>query len=149
MMNFDACSSRIAGVGRQQETIMPKDTAPNFEVPAEMRAFAEQSVEQAKLAFDKFMSAANDALHTMEGQAKTAQAGAKDVRSKAMSYAEDNVNSAFEFAQRVVRAKDVNDLMQIQAEFVKEQMQTMSDQAKAIGETATKHAMSAGKSASS
>jgi phasin len=148
MMKIDACVSGIAGVGRQQETIMPKDTAPNFEVPTEMRAFAEQSVEQAKLAFDKFMSAAHDALHTMEGQAKTAQAGAKDVRSKAMSYAEDNVNSAFEFAQRVVRAKDVNDLMQIQAEFVKEQMQTMSDQAKAIGETATKHAMSAGKSTS-
>ena len=33
-----------------------------FEIPAEMRAFAERSFEQAKLAFDKFMEAAQSLL---------------------------------------------------------------------------------------
>jgi phasin len=131
-------------IGKEEMT-MAKETTPPFEVPAEMRAFAEQSVEQAKVAFDKFISAANDAVNTLEGRAKTAQAGAKDVSEKAMSYAEENVSNAFAFAQKVVRARDMNDLMQLQAEFVKTQMQVLSEQAKDLGETASKHAMSAAK----
>jgi phasin len=124
---------------------MAKETTPPFEVPTEMRAFAEQSVEQAKVAFDKFISAAHDAVNTFEGRAKTAQAGAKDVSEKAMAYAEENVSNAFAFAQKVVRARDMNDLMQLQAEFVKTQMQVLSEQAKDLGQTASKHAMGAAK----
>lgn len=124
---------------------MAKDTTAQFEIPAEMRALAEQSVEQARVAFDKFISAAHNAVNTFEGQAKTAQAGAKDVSEKAMTYAEENVNNAFAFAQKLVRAKDISDLMQLQADFVKTQMQILSEQAKELGETATKHAMGAGK----
>jgi phasin len=125
--------------------IMAKETMPPFEIPTEMRAFAEQSVEQAKLAFDKFIAAAHDAVNTFEGRAKTAQAGAKDVSEQAMAYAEENVSNAFAFAQKVVRAKDVNELMQLQSEFIKVQMQTLSEQAKELGQTATKHAMGAAK----
>jgi phasin len=124
---------------------MAKDKSPPFEIPAEMRALAEQSLEQARLAFDKFSAAAHEAVNTLEGRAKTAQAGAKDVGEKAMSYAEENVSNAFAFAQKIVQAKDVNDLMQLQAEFVKTQMHTLSEQAKALGQTATKHAMDAAK----
>jgi len=120
---------------------MAKDTTPPFEIPNEMRVFAEQSVEQAKLAFEKFISAAHDTVNTLEGRAKSAQAGAKDVREKAMAYAEENVGNAFAFAQRVVQAKDVNDLMKLQADYIKAQMETLSAQAKELGETATKHAM--------
>lgn len=118
---------------------MAKDTTPQFEIPAEMRALAEQSVEQARLAFDKFISAAHDAVNTFEGGAKTARAGAKDVGEKAMAYAEENVNNAFAFAQKLVRAKDISDLMRLQADFVRTQMQNLSEQAKELGETATKH----------
>jgi phasin len=122
---------------------MAKDTS-QFEIPAEMRALAEQSVEQARVAFDKFISAAHNAVNTFEGRAKTAQAGAKDVSEKAMAYAEENVNNAFAFAQKLVRAKDIGDVMQLQAEFVTTQMQTLSEQAKELGETATKHATGTG-----
>jgi len=120
---------------------MAKDQTPPFEIPAEMRVFAEQSVEQAKLAFEKFITAAHDTVNTLEGRAKSAQAGAKDVREKAMAYAEENVGNAFAFAQRVVQAKDVNDLMKLQADYIKTQMQVLTEQAKDLGETATKHAM--------
>ncbi|HEY6831776.1 MAG TPA: phasin, partial [Pseudolabrys sp.] len=43
---------------------------PGFDVPAEMRAFAEKSMEQAKTAFDTFMSAAQHTVSTAETQAK-------------------------------------------------------------------------------
>jgi phasin len=123
---------------------LAKDTS-HFEIPPEMRALAEQSVEQARLAFDKFICAAHDAVNTFEGRAKTAQAGARDVSEKAMAYAEENVNNAFAFAQKLVRAKDISDIMQLQADFVASQMHTLSEQAKELGETATKHAMGSGR----
>ena len=82
-----------------------------FDVPPEMRAFAEKSVEQARQAFDGFISAAHHAVNTLEGQAQTARQGAKDVTDKAMTFAEQNVASSFEFAQQLVRAKDIQDVM--------------------------------------
>ena len=72
-----------------------------FEIPPEMRAFAEKSVEQAKQAFDGFISAAHDAVTTFEGHAESARKGAKHVTEKAMNFAEQNVASSFEFAQKL------------------------------------------------
>src|SRR6266567_1485583 len=86
---------------------MPQDALPPFAIPSEMRAMAEQSVEQARTTFNTFINAAHEAFSQFEGQAKAAQAGARSVSDKAMSYAEHNVAAAFDFAQKVVRAKSV------------------------------------------
>jgi hypothetical protein len=57
--------------------------APNqFEIPHDMRAFAEKSVEQAKQAFDGFISAAHQAASAFEGQAETARQGARHVAER-------------------------------------------------------------------
>jgi hypothetical protein len=53
-----------------------------------------------------------------------------------MAYAERNVAASFDFAQRLARAKDLQDMAQIQQEFVKAQMQTLSEQAKEPGQGA-------------
>ena len=124
---------------------MVTDPMSNFEIPNEMRHMAEQSVEQAKKAFDGFMTAARQAVATFEGQATAAQVSAKDTGKKAMSFAEQNVATSFEFAQKLVRAKDVQDMLRLQGEFVQAQMQALSEQAKELGETASKVAMVATK----
>ena len=114
-----------------------------FEIPPEMRAFAEKSVEQAKQAFDGFISAAHHAVNTIEGQAQTARQGAKDVAEKAITFAEQNVASSFEFAQQLVRAKDIQDVMKLQADYIKRQMQAFNEQAKELGESTSKAAKEA------
>jgi phasin len=114
-----------------------------FDVPPEMRALAEKSVEQARQAFDGFISAVHHAVNTLEGQAQTARQGAKDVTGKAMTFAEQNVASSFEFAQQLVRAKDIQDVMKLQADYIKQQMQAFSEQAKELGEGTTKAAKEA------
>ena len=53
-----------------------------------------------------------------------------------MSFAEKNVSRTFEFAQKLVRARDTEEVMRLQAEFVKEQMQAMAEQAQEFGQTA-------------
>lgn len=105
---------------------------PNFDIPPEMRAFAEKSVEQARQAFDTFMSAAQHAVSTAENQAATARAGAKEVGELAMSFAERNIVSAFDFAQKLLRAKDPKDVMGLHADYVKSQMNVLADQAKQL-----------------
>src|SRR6184192_3761353 len=51
---------------------MTMAASDRFEVPAEMRALAEKSVEQARQAFDGFISAAHQAVSAFEGHAETA-----------------------------------------------------------------------------
>src|SRR5215813_2544818 len=108
----------------QQEAGMAKEATGHFEIPREMRAFAEQSVEQARKAFDGFMTAA--------------QNGAKDVRQKAMGFAEKNVAMSFEFAQKLVHARDIEEVTRLQTEFVQRQMQALAEQAQELAQTATR-----------
>ena len=117
----------------------------NFDVPAQMRQMAEQSLEQARKAMDGFLGAAQKAVATAETQAAVAQSGAKEVGTKAVGFAEQNIASSFEYAQRLVRAKDVQELMAIQQEYLQTQMKAMSEQAKDLGATASKATMDSAK----
>jgi len=114
--------------------------AEPFQIPPEMRAFAEKSVEQARQAFDGFMTAAHRTVTTMEGQAEAARKGAKDISDRAIDFAEQNIASSFEFAQKLVRAKDVKEMLELQGTYVKTQMQVLAEQARELGETSSKMA---------
>jgi phasin len=120
---------------------MLKDPMANFEIPTEMRNLAAQSVEQAKKAFDDFITAAQKAVTAVEGQAAGAKASTKNIGEKAMAFVEKNVATSFEFAQKVVRAKDIQELTQLQTEFVKTQMPTFVEQARALGQTVAQDAV--------
>ena len=119
---------------------MATGTTPQFEIPSEMRAVAERSVEQAKLAFDNFMQAAQGAVSTLEKRVEASQGGALDISKKTMSFAERNVLSAFEFAQKIIQAKDLQELVRLQSLFVQSQMQVLAEQVQELGKTASKAA---------
>jgi phasin len=108
----------------------------NYEVPPEMREFAEKSVDQARKAIDGFIGAARKTADTLESSASTVQASGKEMTRKTFSYAEQNLAAAFDLAQRLVRAKDVQEAMQIQAEFVRSQFAAMQTQMKEFGSIA-------------
>ncbi|HEV2559070.1 MAG TPA: phasin [Microvirga sp.] len=115
---------------------MANTPTPNYEIPAEMRDFAEKSVEQARKAMDGFLGAAQRTVETFEGSANTVQASASDVTRRTFSYAEQNIAAAFDLAQRMVRARDMQEAMQIQAEFVRTQFESMQAQMKEFGSLA-------------
>jgi len=118
-----------------------------FEIPAELRAFTEKSVEQAKQAFDGFISAAHRTVSTFEGQAASAQQDAKKLGEKAVTFAERNIASSFEFAQNVVRAKNVEDMLKLQADYIRGQIKTLTEQAQELGQNTARSAKSTPKSA--
>jgi phasin len=106
-----------------------------YEIPAEMREFAEKSVQQARKAFDGFMGAVQKSTATAEETAANAGMGMKDASSKAVSYAQDNIAAAFDLAEKMVKAKDVQEVMALQAEYLKSQLEAVQEQAKELGET--------------
>jgi|ERR1700733_9332570 phasin len=124
---------------------MAKDPFEQFAVPNEMRAFAEQSVAQARKAFDGFIQAANQAMGQLEGQAHAARSTAHDIAHKSMSYAEQNVAATFDFAQKLMQAKDAADVMRLQSEYLSRQMQTISTQVQELGQSAAKMVVDAAK----
>ena len=121
------------------------DPMKNFEIPSDMRKLAEQSVEQARQAFGGFINAAQQAVSDMEGRASMARSGAKDVGEKAMTFAQHNIMASFEFAQKLVRAKDMQEMMKLQADYIQSQMQVLNEQAKELGQSASKVAMDSAK----
>jgi phasin len=113
-------------------------TSTGFEIPADMRALAEKSVEQAKQAFDIFISAAQHAVSTAENQAASAQAGVKEVGELAMGFAERNVATSFEFVQKLLQAKEPKDVMTLHSEYVNSQIATLTEQAQELSKRAAK-----------
>lgn len=113
---------------------------PRYEVPNEMRELAERSVEQARKAFDGFMGAAHKAVEAMQGSSTVVQDNAKDMTGKALGFAEQNMMSAFEHAQRLVRAKDLSEVMRLQAEFAQSQFAALQTQMRDLGASAGKAA---------
>lgn len=114
---------------------MAMEGVGKFEIPAEMRAFAEKSVEQAKQAFDSFTQ---HAVSTADNQAATARNGAKEVGELAMGFTQRNVTSSFEFAEKLVRAKDAQELTALHTDFVKSQIAVLTEQAKELSRQAAK-----------
>ncbi len=112
---------------------MSSTAKPTYEVPAEMRDFAEKSVDQARKAFDSFIGAARRTADTVQGSADLARSNASHMSSRGFEYAEQNINAAFDLAQKLVRSKDLQEAMQHQAEFVRSQFAAIQAQAKEFG----------------
>jgi phasin len=111
-----------------------------FNVPPEMQAFAEKSVEQTRQAFNSFIEAAYHAGKAFEGQAESARKGTKDVTEKVLTFAEQNIASSFELAQQLVRARDFQDVLKLQADYIRRQLQVFTEQARELGESASEAA---------
>jgi hypothetical protein len=61
-----------------------------------------------------------------------------------MSFAEQNVASSFDLAEKLMRARDVEEMTRLQADFVQHQMELLSAQAQELGQAATRAAREAG-----
>jgi phasin len=108
-------------------------TPLNYEVPVELRDFAEKSVEQAKKAVDGFLGAASKAVSAVESQANVVQSNSKEVVTKTIGFAEQNLAAAFDLATKIVRAKDIQEVVQHQSEYLKQQAAALQAQMQELG----------------
>ena len=116
-----------------------------FEIPKEMRSMAEASFEQARKTFDKFLTSAHEAAGSIEERGANARASAKDVSTKAIAYAEKNVQASLDYAQSLLKAKDLTEVMRLHSEYVQGQMRSLAAQASEMGQIVSRAAMDAAK----
>jgi hypothetical protein len=106
---------------------------------------AEAGVEQARKTFEKFVASAQAAAGSIEERNATVRAGAKDVSQKAIAYAQKNVQASLDYAESLLKAKDVTEVTRLHSEYVQSLMRSLAEQASEMGQTVTKAALDATK----
>ena len=124
---------------------MSDDGRDRFEIPKDMRSMAEASFDQARKAFEKFLTNAQQTAGSIEERGETVRAGAKDISTKAISYAEKNVQASLDYAQALLQAKDLTEVMRLHSEYVQAQMRSLAEQASEMGQIVSRAAMDAAK----
>lgn len=90
------------------------------------RAMAARSVAQARQACDELLVVAHRLVDTFGGQADSVGKGARGMAERAMTFAERDIANSFEFAQKLVRARNLQEVMKLQAEYLQARMQLFS-----------------------
>jgi hypothetical protein len=92
-----------------------------------MRAIAEQNLKQSKAAFEGLLAMARNAVPSVDRQSSA-------ICEHSIAAAEQTLSNAFDFAHKVIRIKEPQELVQIQSDFVTRQSQVLGDQAKELGQ---------------
>ena len=108
------------------------------EVPAEMQVLAQDSVAKARDAYAKWNAGAEKGARALEELIHLAQAGTKSVGDKALGNVLVNTEAAFDAADRLARAKTLQEAVQLQADFVQTQLGIAGAQGKALFELTLK-----------
>ena len=104
-----------------------------------MRVVAEQSLNLSKAAFDGFLTSAGNTTGTLDHQTP-------GIRDRSISLAAEALANTYDFAQKVVRAREPSEFFQLQGEFLGRQLNILADQTKGLGQimmqgaNATQHA---------
>ncbi len=114
-----------------------------LEIPKEMRSMAEASFDQTRKTFEKFLANAQAAAGSIEERGTAVRAGAKDLNTKALTYAEKNVQGSLDYAQSLLHAKDLSEVTRLHSEYVRAQMRSLAEQASEMGQLAARTAMGA------
>ncbi len=104
---------------------------------------AEASFDQARKAFEKFLAGAQQTAGAVEQRGATARAGARDISARALSYAEKNVQASLDYAQALLHARDLTEVMRLHSEYVTAQMRSLAEQASEMGQAVSRAAMDA------
>ena len=122
---------------------MSNDGRDHFEIPKEMRSMAEANFEQARKAFEQFVANAQATAGQIEERNASVRAGAKDISARALAYAEKNVQTSLDYAQSLLKAKDLSEIMRLHGEYVQGQMRSLAEQASEMGQTVSRAAIDA------
>jgi phasin len=124
---------------------MEQNGRDHFEVPKELRTMAEAGFDQARKAFEHMLASAQQTANAIEGRGASVRENAKDIAAKAVSYAERNVTVSLDYAQQLLHAKDLPEVMRLHSEYVQGQMKALAEQASELGQIVGRTAMDAGR----
>ncbi|MGA7809898.1 phasin, partial [Bradyrhizobium sp.] len=109
-----------------------------FEVPEQMRAFAERGVSQARDNYAKFKDAAETHNGTIEAVFSCASKGASEYSAKVMEFVKANTTANLDFAQELLGIKSPSEALELYSSHARKVFETLSAQAKELAELSQK-----------
>lgn len=107
--------------------------APTYEIPAELHDFAEKSVDQARTAVNKLLGTVVKSAEQVQASSTTAHGAIQSVIAKGLDQVQTNASTTFDFAQKLVRTRDLKEAFELQSEFLRSQISTLQAQVKDLG----------------
>ena len=92
-----------------------------MEVPPQVRDFAVKSVDQAQRAISSFMESASKSVVMVPGPMG-------DVAKQALEITEKNLKLSLDHARKLMNAKDIGEVMQLQTDFLRNQFGLATEQ---------------------
>ena len=109
-----------------------------FEVPEQMRAFAEKGVSQARDSYAKFKDVAETHNGTIEAVFTSASKGASAYSSKMLEFFKANTTTSLDFAQELFGVKTPAAAIELWTSHTRKQFETLAAQAKELTELGQK-----------
>jgi phasin len=109
-----------------------------FEVPEQMRAFAEKGVSQARDSYAKFKDAAESHNGTIEAVFSTASKGYSEYSAKLMEMMKASSTANLDFMQSLIGVKSPSEAMELWTSHAKTQFETFTAHSKQLAELTQK-----------
>ena len=98
-----------------------------------MREMAQTTLDKAKEAVSKYMTESQKLREKADSGVRATYSSAKEMNDKAVAFAEANVAAGFDLAQRLLAAKDPQEMGVVYQSYLKEQMEKMNTQFRELG----------------
>ena len=98
-----------------------------------IREMAQATLDKAKEAVSKYMAESQKLRVKADSGVRATYSTAKEMNEKAVAFAEANVAAGFELAQRLLHAKDPQEMGAVYQSHLKEQMERMNAQFRELG----------------
>ena len=105
-----------------------------------MREMAQATLDKAKDAVSKYMVESQKMRAKVDSGVQASYSSAKEMNEKAVAFAEANVVAGFELAERLLQAKDPQEMGAVYQSHLKEQMEKMNAQFRELGNLMSKPA---------
>jgi phasin len=109
-----------------------------FEVPEQMRAFAEKGVSQARDSYAKFKDVAESHNGTIEAVFTTASKGYSEYSAKLMEMMKANSSANLDFVQALIGVKSPSEAMELWTSHARKQFETFTAHSKELAELTQK-----------
>jgi phasin len=109
-----------------------------FEVPEQMRAFAEKGVSQARDSYAKFKDAAETHNGAIEAMFASASKGASEYSAKLMEIMKTNSTASLDFAQELLGVKSPTEAMELWSSHARKQFEAFTANARELAELGQK-----------
>ena len=94
------------------------------------RALTQKSMEQSKEAYSRMKTAADEATRALETTMEHAHQGSLSLSKKAIEAMRSNAESAFSHLEKLMGAKSIAEVIEMQTGYVRKQIETATDQSK-------------------